>query len=305
MKTTIYQPFDKLFKRSLAEKQIAIAFLRTHLPAEIYQLINISTLQLTDKSFISPKFRQIHSDILYRCQIEEKEGYIFFLIEAESTDKDELMAFRQLQYTVGAMDQHIQQGYKKLPIVLPICLYHGRQSPYPYAIDVYDCFDDPNLARQIAFKPFRLIDLTILSDEQIMQGGVAALMEMLLKHSRAKDFLTTFNKGKASIQYLLNQLGKEYRRFVIKFVLNEMQDEEPNAVEQLVQTFITAFPEEKDIIMTFAQQLEQKGLQKGLQQGRREEDLIIAKRMLNMGADYDFIKKATGLSDQDLLNLKG
>jgi recombination-promoting nuclease RpnB len=52
--------------------------------------------------------------------------------------------------------------------------------------------------------------------------------------------------------------------------------------------------------MTLAQQLEQKGLQ----QGRREEDFVIAKRMLDMGADRDFIKKATQLSDQDLLSLE-
>jgi hypothetical protein len=41
--------------------------------------------------------------------------------------------------------------------------------------------------------------------------------------------------------------------------------------------------------MNAAQQLEQRGLEKG----RREEDFVIAKRMLDMGADRDFIKKAT------------
>ncbi|WP_083827772.1 transposase [Rickettsiella massiliensis] len=56
--------------------------------------------------------------------------------------------------------------------------------------------------------------------------------------------------------------------------------------------------------MTFAQQLEQKGLKKGLEQGRREEDFVIAKRMLDMGIDHEIIKKATGLSDQDLLSLE-
>ena len=48
----------------------------------------------------------------------------------------------------------------------------------------------------------------------------------------------------------------------------------------------------------------EEGLQQGLQQGRKEEDLVIAKRMLGMGADRDFIKKATQLSDQDLLSLE-
>ncbi|MES2997889.1 MAG: Rpn family recombination-promoting nuclease/putative transposase [Pseudomonadota bacterium] len=301
----IHQPHDKCFKRSLKEKKVAVDYLKSHLQPEVYKRINIKTLELTDKSFISPQFREIHSDIIYHCKIDDKEGYIFFLLEAESTANENLMAFRKLQYTVGVMDQHIQQGYKKLPIVLPICIYHGSQSPYPHSLDVYDLFDDARLARQVAFKPFTLIDLTTLSDEEISQHGLAALMEMLLKHGRAKNFLTILNQRIEFIRGILNQLGKEYRRFVVKYMINETQDEAPNAVDQLVQTLVTAFPGEKDTIMTFAQQLEQKGLQKGLKQGRREEDLVIAKRMLNMGVDYNFIKKATHLSDQDLLNLEG
>lgn len=157
MGSFIHQPHDRFFKCSLTEKKIAIDFLKTYLPTEIYKRIDLATLELTDKSFILPKLREIHSDIIYRCQLDGKASYVFFLVEHESTARDELMAFRKLQYTIGAMEQHVRQGNKKLPIVLPICLYHGKQSPYPHPIDVYDCFEDPVLARQLAFKPFRLI----------------------------------------------------------------------------------------------------------------------------------------------------
>ncbi len=81
-------------------------------------------------------------------------------------------------------------GHKKLPIVLPICLYHGTKTPYPHLLDIYECFDNPLLAKQTIFKPFTLIDLTVLSDDELAQDGLAFLMEMLLKHSRAKNFLT-------------------------------------------------------------------------------------------------------------------
>ena len=138
-------------KLSLTEKQVAIDYLKSHVPAEIYKSININTLELTDKSFILPKFREIHSDIVYRCQFDGKDGYIFFILEAESTANEELMAFRQLQYSIAAMDQHLRQGHKKLPITLPICLYHAIASPYPHPLDVYQCFDNPDLAKKIVF----------------------------------------------------------------------------------------------------------------------------------------------------------
>lgn len=78
-------------------------------------------------------------------------------------------------------------------------------------------------------------------------------------------------------------------------------------VKQLLEKLKNIRTYGKDI-MSVAQKLEQmglqQGLQRGLQQGRREEDFVIAKRMLDMGADRDFIKKATQLSDQDLLSLE-
>ncbi len=182
------------------------------------------------------------------------------------------------------------------------------ESPYPHSIDVYQCFENPGLAKKIVFKPFTLIDLTVLSDDELAEGP-AFLMEMLLKHARAKNFLTVLKARRVFIGELLRQLNRELRRYMVKFVINETQDEtQPEAVDELVQILTADLPEDKEVIMTFAQQLEQKGLKKGLEQGiekgRREEDLVIAKRMLNMGIDHEIIKKATGLSDQDLLSLE-
>lgn len=297
MKTTIHQAHDKLFKLSLTEKKVAISYLKAHVPAEIYKHIDINTLQLTDKSFILPKFRAIHSDIVYRCQFDNKEGYIFFILEAESTANEKLMAFRQLQYCIAAMDQHLRQGHKKLPIVLPICLYHGIESPYPHPLDIYECFDNPILAKQAIFKPFTLIDLTVLSDDELAQDGFAFLMEMLLKHSRTKNFLTILKERRKAIKVILSQFNRETRRDMLKYVISETQDEEmPNALEQLVQILTTDLPEDKETIMTFAQQLRQ--------QGREIERYEVAKSLLAEGISLDIIKKVTKLPDLDLAELE-
>ena len=45
--------------------------------------------------------------------------------------------------------------------------------------------------------------------------------------------------------------------------------------------------------MTFAHQLEQKGLQKGLQQGERRKALLIARKLLKKNVSLDIIKSAT------------
>ncbi len=74
--TLTHQPHDKFFKASLKERQIAVDFLKAYLPAEIYQRLDLNTLQLIDKSLSMPALKEMHSDIVYQCQLDGQAGYI-------------------------------------------------------------------------------------------------------------------------------------------------------------------------------------------------------------------------------------
>lgn len=64
--------------------------------------------------------------------------------------------------------------------------------------------------------------------------------------------------------------------------------------------------------MTIAQQLEQKGIEKGIQLGRqegrsegeREATLKIARTMLQNGIDHTTVMKMTGLTEDDLAQIR-
>ncbi len=303
MKKALHQVHDKFFKNSLKEKKIAIDFLKAYLSPQVYEKIDINSLQLTEKSFVIPELKEIHSDIIYKCLLNEKSAYLFFLIEHESTAKDPLMAFRFLHYMVSLSYNHLRQGHKKLPIILPLCLYHGEETPYPHSNDLYDCFDDPELARELAFKPFKLIDLTILSDEEISQHGLAALLEMLFKHHRSKQFLSIMRKLIKSnlLQNAIRQLDIAYLTDMLNYIISTSQDEtEPRAAQHLIHELIQVFPQEREVIMTFAEQLKQEGRQEGLQEG----GIMIAKKMLAKGLDIAFIKELIDISEQELADLE-
>ncbi|MES2998001.1 MAG: Rpn family recombination-promoting nuclease/putative transposase [Pseudomonadota bacterium] len=335
MTIAIHQPHDKFFKRNLKEKRVAIDFLKTYLDPELYKKIDIDSLQLTEKSFIVPELREIHSDIIYQSLINNTPGYLFFLLEHQSTE-DPLMAFRFLHAIVALSYEHLKQGHKKLPIILPFCVYHGETSPYPYSTEIYSCYEDPEFAREVTFKPFRLIDLTVLSDEEIETHGLVGLMEMLFKHQRDKNFLSIMRKLLQSklIQNVIKQLNISYLTDMLNYIINTSQDDsEPQAAQHLIQELIQAFPEEpaRRSIMTFAQQLKEdykqefmgtlaqqlkqqgrvegrvegryEGRVEGREEGEYRKAIMIARNMINMGADRNFIKKATGLSERDLLAL--
>ncbi len=316
----IHQIHDKFVKRSLQEKRIAMAFLQAHLPAAIYQILNMETLTLTNKSLVPPGLREIHCDIVYQCQIDRDDGFIIFLIEHQSSTP-ELMAFRKLQYTVGLMDQYLRAGHTKLPLVLSICIYHGKKSPYPSSTDVYDEFEHPELARQLVFKPFILIDLTTLSEEEIEKHGLVALMEMLLKHSRAKDFIGQLKRFfySAIFSNTIELLGREYFNDVLTYIFYSNVNQRPRSSDAVIQALKETLPNEEEVIMTLAEELEQigkqkgrqegmqKGMRKGMKKGRREGEyqkaLSIAKKMLEAGVEFAFIKQVTELSDEEITAL--
>ena len=56
--------------------------------------------------------------------------------------------------------------------------------------------------------------------------------------------------------------------------------------------------------MTFAEKMEERGIQKGKQEGKIEGKQDIALRMLNEGIELAFISKVTDLSLADLKRLQ-
>lgn len=252
--SAIFQPHDKLFKTQMANIEVAKDFLEAHLPKTLTAKFNWSTLQLESGSFISPTLREHMSDMLYSIKAEESDIGVYILIEHQSSS-EELMPFRMLQYRLAAMHRYVDQNPgKKLPVVVPLLFYNGSSSPYPYSLKLIDCFQDPELARQFFPEPISLVDLTVTPDEELLQHRHAAAFEMVMKHAKNRDiylllkqvlqhfleYPLPIDKGSSILQYLMQQ--------------GECRDN-----EKFFSYVIEHAPEYGEEIMTFAQQLEQKG----------------------------------------------
>jgi predicted transposase YdaD len=307
----IHQPHDKFAKESLKQIHIMRDFLQHHLPTTIYQRLDMSTLQTTDKSYLNAHVEGLSSDIVYRCHISGQEGYIpvLLLVEHQSTP-DEHMAFRLLQYTCHLMNDHLSAGNKSLPIVLPICLYHGADSPYPYSTDIYEAFEDPNLAKELMFKPFHNVDLTQLSLEDMKHHGYAGVMEGLLRNRGLYMLQQLADKG--MLKLTVQAANTTYFSVLLNYVLDGSEDPNKPSVDDLIEVLNKALPDQRENIMTYAQQLEQRGMQRGMQQGIQQgrqagiyqEKHEIARNMIRAGSDDQFIALVTGLSAEEIDALK-
>jgi predicted transposase YdaD len=70
---------------------------------------------------------------------------------------DNFIAFRLWKYTLFLLERHIKDK-KKLPLIAPIVLYHGK-SKYTAAKSLWDLFEDPSIAKQLMGDEHLLVDL--------------------------------------------------------------------------------------------------------------------------------------------------
>ena len=186
--STTSTPHDAVFKSFLRHPDTARDFIDIHLPAPLRKLCDLTTLKLEPNSFIDEDLRQYYSDLLWSVKTQEGVGYIYVVIEHQSKP-EELMAFRMMRYSIAAMQNHLDAGYKELPLVLPMLFYHGCRSPYPYSLCWLDEFAEPAIARKIYSSAFPLVDITVVPDDEIMQHRKMALLELIQKHIRQRDLL--------------------------------------------------------------------------------------------------------------------
>lgn len=305
---------DALFKQFLTHKETARDFLTLHLPAPLRQLCDLSTLKLESGSFVDETLRATHSDVLYSVTTPQGEGYIYVLIEHQSSP-DKLMAFRLMRYAVAAMQRHLDAGNSVLPLVIPMLFYHGRISPYPFSLCWLDMFAQPQRARELYTTPFPLVDITTVPDEQIMTHRRVALLELLQKHIRLRDLSLLL--GKLVTALSLGYTTSQQLRAAMHYLLSNGNTPAPVA---FLRRLAHHSPQHKDTLMTIAEQLEELGRRKGFRQGRKEgrqegrqegreegqkaEALRIADEMLRSGIDRPAVLRLTGLSEAELAQLK-
>lgn len=309
MKTTP-TAHDALFKQFLTHPETARDFLEAHLPAGLRKACDLTTLHLESGSFVEDDLRAYYSDVLYSLKTQKGDGYVFCLVEHQSSP-DKLMAFRLIRYAIAAMQRHLAAGNDTLPLVIPILFYHGQVTPYPYSMNWLQAFSDPILATQLYSGDFPLVDITVIPDEQIMQHRRVAILELLQKHIRQRDLADLMDQLVTLL--LAGYTTREQLTSLVHYMLNAGDTRNPS---ELLSTLASRVPEHEDTLMTIAEKLrlegEQRGLKKGIllgeEKGRKEGEhdaaLKIARTMLASGLDRDSVMKMTGLSEDDLKQIR-
>ena len=308
--STTATPHDAVFKKIMSYPEMARDFLDIHLPPALREMCDLQTLKLEPGSFIEQDLRAFYSDVLWSLKTREGQGYIYCVIEHQSTAVQH-MAFRLMRYAIAAMQHHLDAGNKTLPLVVPMLFYHGQQSPYPWSLNWLDEFDCPQLARQLYSEAFPLVDITVIPDDEIAQHRRVALLELMQKHIRDRDLmglvdrlvslLVTSTANDSQLQTLLNYLLRYGNVSHVSAFIHEVAERSPHHKERLM-TIAERLRQEGHHhgLQEGIQQGLEKGLDQGVQKGTQEEALRIARMMLENGIDHNLVQLITGLLPGDV-----
>ena len=305
-KSTTSTPHDAVFKKIMSYPEMARDFLDIHLPIALREICDLQTLKLESTSFIEQDLRAYYSDVVWSLKTREGQGYIYCVIEHQSTAVPH-MAFRLMRYATAAMQHHLDAGNKTLPLVIPMLFYHGQQSPYPWSLNWLDEFADPQMAKTLYGCSFPLIDVTVMPDDDIVQHRRVALLELMQKHIRQRD-LSGITESLAAV-VMLGYTNRRQLRMLFHYMLQYGNTAEPGV---FLRRLARRLPQYEETLMSIAQKLKQEGRQEGrlegreeghqegLQEGSRREALRIAGSMLQNGLDKEMVQKITGLSADEL-----
>ncbi|EGQ26756.1 transposase [Sporosarcina newyorkensis 2681] len=271
----IQNPHDKFFKETFGNVAVAKDFLHHYLPQNIMQVIDVNTLEPQKDSFINEELQENFSDLLFKVNINQREGFIYFLFEHKSyTSKT--TAFQLLKYMTEIWEAKMKkEDVNELPMIIPLVIYHGKNNwnVKTQLGDMIKGFHDlpSDIQSYIPNFEYLLYDITRYSDEEIK--GHAQLRILL---TIFRDIFTKDNEGLResiyrAVSYLKElddkQTGLEYLETLMRYIFSAGKNLTSSEVDKLMKRIETTYPEGRDVVMTLAEGFREEGMMEGLARG--------------------------------------
>ena len=262
-----------------------------------------------DKSFISEHYKETESDLIYKIQFQDREVYIYILIEFQST-VDPFMALRVLNYITNFyMDFLVNNsGINKLPAVFPIVLYNGA-APWTAPVNLSALIEqNPPLGTfGLDFQYFLIAENRYSQEALLNIRNIVSTLFLAESH---------YDIDVLEVE-LLNLFSSEVDKEAVSLFLNwfkqlafhgRFESEDYESLESIYRTeeevktmLVTALEKERE---RFFQNGLREGKQEGLLEGEQKGRIETAKVMLAKGMEMTLISEITNLPEAQLLELR-
>ncbi|OHD10051.1 MAG: hypothetical protein A2086_12150 [Spirochaetes bacterium GWD1_27_9] len=292
--------YKKIFSHPLVVEELLLYFVHE----DFVKDLDFSTLERLDKSFVTEKFQEKESDIIYKVNFKDNEIYIYLLIEFQST-VDKFMPLRILRYILEFYDFLSQNDkFSKLPAVFPILLYNGEDK-WTAKENISDIIVSSIPKRYIPnFSYYKLIENEISKETLLkIHNFVSAIF--YVENSTPEQI-------KSEIRNIISLIEKE-RPDLIKlfrlFINNLFKTSNYNNIEEVNQEIDNIMEVKTMLEMALKRRDEQiredvlREMGNKIIETKIETKIETASKMIEKGLSLNLIIECTGLSEDEIKKL--
>ncbi len=263
-------PNDKFFKAAFADIETARGFLQHYLPEEVKKQIDLTTLETTQGSYVDRELKESHTDLLLRADIAGRKGYVYLLIEHKSYSHKSVI-LQLLKYMVKIWEKELEEK-KKLSVIIPIVVYHGEErwgveGRLSGLIEGYAELPE-TLQKYIPDYAYELHDLTSEEEGERIEPGEVKMTVYLFRAVVAPDREREMRCIIEAMQALKEASGRRDIEDLIDLCFRYLLSLNLRIeLEELVEIASRISEERGEQIMTLAERLIDKGMQKGIASG--------------------------------------
>lgn len=300
----LQNPHDKFFKETFGKVEIAKDFLNNYLPQNIINIVDMGTLEPQKDSFIDKELKEIFADMLFKVNIEDEEGYIYFLFEHKSyTSKN--VSFQLLKYMIEIWEAKIKnEKTDELPVIIPLVIYHGRdkwniKNTLVEMIKGYDNLPQ-DMKKYIPNYEYLIYDISRYTDEDIKGELKLRILLTIFRDIFTKDDKGLQETVLKSIEYLREleeqQTSVEYFETLMKYIFSARVDLTKEAANEIIRKIETTYPEGSEVMMTLAEQFREEGTMRGLEK--------VVRKSIIKGLTTEDIMEITGLKKEEIEDIR-
>ena len=272
----VQNPHDKFFKKTFGDVDVAGNFLDNYLPQSIVDIIDMDTLEPQKDSFINKELQESFSDLLYKANINNREGYLYFLFEHKSYPSRDV-AFQLLKYMVEIWNAKVENT-TQLPVIIPLVIYHGRDgwNIKPTLGEIILGYEELPTDVQTLIPDYKylLYDLSRYTDEQIKGAVINKIVMTMMRDMPREDIIQILKFVLKAAIILLEledkQTGMEYLETLVRYLLSARSDLTKGHFNELVKKIETIYPEGSERIMTLAEMFREEGMERGIIKGMEQ-----------------------------------
>lgn len=286
---------DKMFRNILGRKKEVAKFLNQFL--ELEEIIKEENIIQCPTDFITRKYEERHSDIIYRLN----DKPVYFLIEHQSTvDKNmplriweyigEIVRKERIMPSDGLLKEEIY------PIIIPIVIYTGYQN-WNAKINF-----GQKQYQEMAYKKYEfnveynLIAVQNYTFEELLEKRSLFGSIMIMEKCRTKEELVTY--GNKIIETMGNMGDEMLAEIIVHMMLLQVG-------EKTTRKIIEKIKEREVSLMSPLTKMLLDLEIKERNAGRLEILKEAVKNMLQFGETEEKIEKYMGISKEELENIKG